>query len=99
MAETYTYSQTTGAALIEFHNHLRATGLLDDLISDIVAKVRETPPSREEARLRLTCAALTAVASAYSRPDVPLARWAVSLADEVLALLYPPPDRGQGGRT
>ncbi len=48
-------------------------------------------PSREEARLRLTCAALTGILVANTRPDVPTALWAVGLADEVLALLYPEP--------
>lgn len=77
--------------LIDFYNHLRATGLLDDLVDDIVAKVREAPPSREEARLRLTCAALTGLSANPNCSGLAetFAAESVAAADACLALLYP----------
>ncbi len=75
--------------LVDFYNHLRVTGLLDDLVDDIVAKVHEVPPSREEARLRLTCAALTGIVVRYDDLAEEHARMAVKRADACLALLYP----------
>ena len=79
------------AALIEFYNHLRATGLLDDLVDDIVAKGRETAPSRKEARLRLTCAALTGLSANPTCSGLveSFAAESVAAADACLALLCP----------
>jgi hypothetical protein len=51
----------------------------------------------EEVRLRLTCATLQGILASDSStpggaiPHDKVALWSVALADEVLALLYPPP--------
>ena len=51
-------------------------------------------PSREEARLRLVCAALTGFISSDNAGTAPnwYARLAIEQADAALALLYPEPE-------
>ena len=51
-------------------------------------------PSREEARLRLVCAALTGLLANDSGGTAPnwYARLAIEQADAALALLYPEPE-------
>jgi len=53
------------------------------------------PPSREEARLRLVCAALTGLLAKDNNGTAPnwYAQIAIQQADAALALLYPEPPK------
>lgn len=56
--------------------------------------LREMVPLINEARLRLTCAALAGSPVAAAMPDT-VATHAVAVADACLALLYPKPPEGE----
>lgn len=57
-------------------------------IEALTEEIREQAPPMAEARLRLTCAALTGLITREST-DVLDAKYAVQAADACLALLYP----------